>query len=506
MINRQYRSDKTHILELFSNLDENKVDLSSPKVSKINPDAAEIARQYDTFLLSMRKLVAEMRRIGIEIAVNATKVAAAVVSTSQKTHEQSELSDIVSTASDEADNAISEVSQNTQYVSERTTNNLTMVRKSFGELADITEKIELIHGTVKSFISTVDDLGRNSADILDIIGIINNISEQTNLLSLNATIEAARAGENGKGFAVVAEEVRDLARRITPATEKIATNINTMIAIVEKTQQETSQILEYSENTSDVVKRTTDNFSSLISDFEMIDDQLVKIAAAIEELSTNNSESTAKINEISSLGKSISAEMEDSEKSVSSLHSVTEKMLEMVANFTTGEGRFDSIISTAYDIRDRYQRVIQEMKQKGVNIFDTRYKEIPGTNPQKFETSYSAAFIRAMQEVVDQEKSRIEGAIYCLAIDKNGYLPVHHKAVSQPMSGDPKKDLLNSRHQRIYLNNATEKRRCSHTNSLLLQTYMRDTGEILNDLSMPIFIDNRHWGALIIGITPEILS
>jgi methyl-accepting chemotaxis protein len=63
------------------------------------------------------------------------------------------------------------------------------------------------------------------------------------------------------------------------------------------------------------------------------------------------------------------------------------------------------------------------------------------------------------------------------------------------MTGDPARDLLNSRHQRIYQNNRTEQRRCSHTEQLLLQTYMRDTGEILNDLSMPIYVDGRHWGA-----------
>jgi methyl-accepting chemotaxis protein len=71
------------------------------------------------------------------------------------------------------------------------------------------------------------------------------------------------------------------------------------------------------------------------------------------------------------------------------------------------------------------------------------------------------------------------------------------------MTGDPAKDLLYSRHQRIYQSNRTEQRRCSHTDPLLLQTYMRDTGEILNDLSMPIYIDGKHWGAFIMGFDPR---
>ena len=87
----------------------------------------------------------------------------------------------------------------------------------------------------------------------------------------------------------------------------------------------------------------------------------------------------------------------------------------------------------------------------------------------------------------------------CLAIDRNGYLPLHHQQFSQPMTGDPQRDLLNSRHQRIFLSNTTERRRCNHTEDMLLQTYMRDTGQILNDLSMPIYINGKHWGAMIVG-------
>lgn len=71
------------------------------------------------------------------------------------------------------------------------------------------------------------------------------------------------------------------------------------------------------------------------------------------------------------------------------------------------------------------------------------------------------------------------------------------------MTGDPKVDLLNSRHQRIFFNVETEKRRSRNTQPFLFQTYMRDTGEILNDLSMPIYINGRHWGAIVTGFTPE---
>lgn len=493
------------VLSLFTSTDKGKANLAPPSHEALPPESQAISKQYDLFLKQIRQLITEMRRIGIGIAVDSTKVASSVANTAEKTQQQRDISEVVSTSSEEANHAISEVSENTQYVSEKTTNNLSMARGSLDEITDITEKIQRIHETVTSFIATVEELGENSSSILEIINIINNISEQTNLLSLNATIEAARAGEHGKGFAIVAQEVRELSRRITPATEQITNSINTMIGIVEKTQQETAQILEYSEETNSVVQRTTENFNSLISDFEEADNQLMKIAAAIEELSNNNAEATEKVNSINSLSQAIAEDMASSDQSVESLHEVTEKMLEIVASFRTGEGTFDTIMSRAVKLRQQYEEKIREIYAQGVNVFDTNYKKIPNTSPQKFETGFSSAFIEKMQPIFDDGKATINGCIYCLAVDRNGYLPAHHKAVSQPMTGDPEVDLLNSRHQRIYFSNETEKRRATHTQPLLLQTYMRDTGEILNDLSMPIYVNGRHWGALIIGLTPETL-
>lgn len=505
LLKNERDKERHEILSLFANDENGKADLAPPSLGKYSADVQTVGRQYDRFLTTIRHLITEIRKIGINIAVDSARVASSVTNTSNKTEQQREISEVVQASSEEANQAIAEVSENTQYVSDKTTNNLSMARQSFSELADVTEKIDLIHRSVSSFINTVEELGKNSADILEIVNIINTISEQTNLLSLNATIEAARAGEHGKGFAIVAEEVRELSRRITPATEKITTNINTMIGIVEKTQQETSQILAYSEETNGVVQKTTENFNALIQDFETADNQLMKIAAAIEELSTNNAESTEKVNNINTLSQSVAEDMDSSGTSVKSLHTVTEKMLEMVASFTTGQGSFDAIISQAGQIRQQYQEKIAELSAKGVNIFDTQYKKVPNTDPQKYENSFTRAFNDHLPPLFENGLESIKGAIYCLAVDRNGFLPVHHKAVSQPMTGNPEIDLLNSRHQRIYFSNQTEKRRCTHTQPLLLQTYMRDTGEILNDLSMPIYVNDRHWGALIIGIKPETL-
>jgi methyl-accepting chemotaxis protein len=493
------------ISTVFCNLDNGTMNLASPSLTEGKQNTLKIRQQYGEFLAAIRQIIEEMRKIGIDIAVDAARVQTLVKATAGKTGDQLEISNLVSAVSLEANSAIAEVSESAQYVSDKTANNLSMAQNSYRELVDATEKTVQINHSVDSFRTTVEDLGKSSTFILQAVSVINDIANQTNLLSLNATIEAARAAEHGKGFAVVAEEVRDLAKRIKPATQDITANITSMISIVEKTQQETKQISKFAQETNATVSEASENFNLMMHDFEEANEQLMKIAAAMEELSTNNSEVTDKVAGINSLSEEIERDMQRSEVSVDDLSSVTEKMLEMVSRINTGEGTFDTIMSWAQDTRNQFEHELQTIHTKGVNLFDNRYQEVSGTDPKKFETSFTAAVQQKMCEEYDTAKSQMNGVIYCLAIDKNGYLPAHHTAFSQPMTGDPEKDILNSRHQRVYKNNKTEKRRCSHTEPLLLQTYMRDTGEVLNDLSMPIYIDGRHWGALIIGFDPKAL-
>ncbi len=501
-LRHDYRGVQRDIDALYTNDDE-EIRLYLPTDHLETEAGSHLRNRYGTILTGIRALIEDIRKIGISIAIDTTKVSRLVSSTSGKAGRQQEISHEVSTASVESSNAIAEVSKSVQYVSDNTATNLKMVRGSYAELLEVTDKIKQISQAVDLFQQTVEELGQSSASILKVVSTINDIAEQTNLLSLNATIEAARAGEHGKGFAVVAEEVRELAKRVKPATTEIAENIQTMIAIVKKTERGTNEIGGYTAETSKVIGKTTANFDHLVNDFEQVNDQLIKVAAAMTELSTTNSEVSDNIAGIDVLCGEIAESMQSSERSVETLSNLTESMLEMVSSFRTGEGTFDRLIGWARDARDRVFRELEIIQKTGANLFDTAYKKIPNTNPQKFETTYTTAFHRALQPLFDTLRKEMNGVIYSIAVDRNGYSPTHHAEFSRPPCGDPQQDLLYSRHMRMFNSNNTEKRRCSHTKPMLLQTYMRDTGEIINDLSLPIIIGGKHWGALIIGFDPK---
>jgi methyl-accepting chemotaxis protein len=492
--------------DLFRHLAEGSTDWSEDIQDLPYPELADVSKGYNTFMENIRNIIEQLRKAGIRIAIDSTRMHRIVDMTGDKTNQQTELSDQVTVFSNEANIAIKDVAENAQFVSQNTSTNLDKVRSSYKELEQVAEKVAEINQTVATFRDTVEELDRSSSSIIGFVEVINNISDQTNLLSLNATIEAARAGEHGKGFAVVAEEVRTLAKRVKPATEDISAKIKTVVDTVQKTMSESETIIRSSAQINDTIHETSAGFNAMIGDLEETDEQLTKIAAAIEELSLNNNEVNGKMAQINELTHQIHTDMQTSGETVRGLNQVTENMQEMVSQYRTGRGLLDRIIRQAREHRDYLQSELMDMQKSGIKVFDENYVEIPNTNPKKFTTAFTAPFDKNFQSYFDDILKQIDGSIYGLIVDRNGYIPTHHSKVSQPLTGDYETDLLNSRDKRIYFSNDTEVRRATSTAPMLLQTYMRDTGEVINDLAMPITIDQRHWGAFILGFSPDIFD
>jgi len=232
---------------------------------------------------------------------------------------------------------------------------------------------------------------------------------------------------------------------------------------------------------------------------------LMRIASATEQLSASNVEIHSKVSEIRHTSLSVSEQMSKANDATTELGTITEQMMETASRFTIGRGSFERLLATVRSYRDEAQRSIEEVARRGVNVMDRNHMPVPGTNPEKYTTAYDQEFDRIFQQLLDNQRASLKGAIYTLAMDSCGYIATHHSHVSKPLTGNYEQDLANSRHKRIYAANRTEIRRYENTQPFLLQTYSRDTGEILNDLSLPIFINGQHWGAYIVGFDPQLL-
>jgi len=132
-------------------------------------------------------------------------------------------------------------------------------------------------------------------------------------------------------------------------------------------------------------------------------------------------------------------------------------------------------------------------------VFDRHYQRIPGSEPPRFHTCYDRVIDGALTQLLDSVLAAVPGGSYTLLVDSRGYAPAHNSQYSHPPTGDPKQDIARSRHKRMF-NDPVGARLAANTGAMLFQTYSRDTGEIINDISVPLYVGAEHWGAVRIGL------
>ena len=262
--------------------------LSRDELDPYNDEVKEMAKALiDAIEKPKRTIAANLNRT-MKIANKSANVIRRIKGTATGANQQSELTDVIFNLSNTSSSAITDIAKNAQAISASTLQNLETAKDSLQELVNVTGEVSKINVKLSSFTETVTTLSRNSESIREIVSLIKDISDQTNLLALNAAIEAARAGEQGRGFAVVADEVRKLAERVNTATGDISGNINEMSKQVSNTLAEIKGINEYTVYLKNVVEKTSDNFKGMLSDFENNSSQIKGITEAMENLSQTN--------------------------------------------------------------------------------------------------------------------------------------------------------------------------------------------------------------------------
>ena len=242
----------------------------------------------------------------------------------------------------------------------------------------------------------------------------------------------------------------------------------------------------------------------MVSDFETTSDQLAHIATAMDQLNATNGSVHEAVIQLHQLSSEVSGSMTSSEKSTIVLAEATESVQEIVSRFKIGRGAFDFNVERAREFRDDIQVKLNGLKNSGINIWDQNYRPLPGTNPQKYEVSYLHAFEQQVQPILEECLTKLQGGIFALIVDTQGYGAIHNLKVSKPLTGNYDIDLIGNRTKRIWTD-PTGSRAGRNKQPLLLQTYARDTGEILSEINLPIMIDNKVWGNVRVGVDSSVL-
>ncbi|MDH4394241.1 MAG: methyl-accepting chemotaxis protein [Limnobacter sp.] len=479
-------------------------DLSADMPSMTQDELRDLATNYNNFMARLRDLVHEIRRMTAQVSYESVKVSGSLKDASKLATEQGCMSDDICSASESATSAMRNVSDSAHFLASETQEHVLTVDSSHKEMLHVVDEMNQASNSLVNFGRTVEQLATNGKGIEKIVKLINDISDQTNLLALNAAIEAARAGEQGRGFAVVADEVRGLAERVKSATGEIRGNINSMLTLVDDTQRETEQIHQKIQKGRDVVVQSSDKFSGMVRSFERMSHRINEVSDGVEALVQTNEQVVGKASQIQSTARSVISQTDTSEQSSTDLALATDRIKELVARFKIGKGAYEHVIEQVMAARNECAEILKAAQAQGLNVFDQSYKAIPNTNPQKYSTQYDRQVEGQLQRVYDNLVASVPGSVFSLCVDVSGYAPTHNGKYSQKPTGNIKLDLVNSRDKRLF-NDPVGSRAAKNTNRWLLQTYRRDTGEVLNDLSLPIELDGRHWGGIRLGFSPEML-
>ncbi|PNY38450.1 hypothetical protein C2E31_00460 [Rhodopirellula baltica] len=172
---------------------------------------------------------------------------------------------------------------------------------------------------------TITRLGDSSGEISNVIKVINSIAEQTNLLALNATIEAARAGEAGKGFAVVANEVKELAKETSKATEDIIGRIETI-------QSDTKEAINAIGSVSQIISEISESQNAIAGAVEEQTAMTSEISRNIGEVAAGSNEIVESIAKVASAAKSATTYSDQTLSTASSIERLAEELLALVGN------------------------------------------------------------------------------------------------------------------------------------------------------------------------------
>ncbi len=262
-------------------------------------EIGEIARAFNGFTENVQTLVRQVISATHDVAGAATEIAASSENMAQGMESQKDQTMQISAAIEELSASVNEVASQSIEAAENAKNSGEVAQQGGEVVNETIEAMSTIRDSVIASLELVSELGRRGDEIGEIIAVINDIADQTNLLALNAAIEAARAGEHGRGFAVVADEVRKLADRTTDATEQVS---NTIRAIQDETKLAVDRMNTGSEQVEHGVERARNAGSSLeqiVCRTGEVSQLITSIAAAAEEQSAASCEISRGVESIS---------------------------------------------------------------------------------------------------------------------------------------------------------------------------------------------------------------
>lgn len=328
---------------------------------KGNDEIAVMGRSVEHFIASMKEMIRQMghvsdrleKQAGSSKNVSGEMNSAANIQSQSMTELNATVDQLSVSVNEIAQNAtqlagvVADTKEDSDKVEDKMRTTVEVSEKGKADMESVGNALHNIEISIHNLEEAVNKVGTASGEIVDIIKLIGDIAEETNLLSLNASIEAARAGEAGRGFAVVASQIGVLAKNSADSVAHITSLINEINGLVDDAVKQVGNSASDIESSADLIHTAVDTFdqifqniqetSHLIEDvvekINQVDQVATNVAAISEEQAASSDEILATSESMLQQAKSISKNSEQVEEEAGNLAESADQLADQVKQF-----------------------------------------------------------------------------------------------------------------------------------------------------------------------------